>query len=281
MNVFSFFYDCILIIIGSILAAFGTASFLLPNQLSSGGFSGIATITYYFLKIPMSNTILFLNIPLFIIAYFKFGKKFILKTFFTTALFSYFIDVFSKYQVNIDDKLLISIYAGIIIGIGLGIIFKANSSTGGTDLIAQLMQAFKIKIKISNIIIGIDVIVVFSNLLAFNSIEIGLYSMITIIIIGKMIDVVFEGINYSKVLYIVTDEYEKITEVINTNLNRGATLLYSEGSYYKKYKKIIMCVVKRNDILKIESECKQIDPNVFIIVTDAREVFGLGFKNFN
>lgn len=261
------------------MAGFGTANFLLPNQISSGGFAGIATIIYYFFNIKMGTTIIILNLPIFIIGYIKFGKTFILKTIFATFLYSKFIDLFSMLDFGTEDRFLGSIYGGILIGIGLALVFKADSSTGGTDLIAYIAQDYNINVKMSKIIVFIDIFVVIANLIAFKEIEIGLYSAITIYISGKMIDVVFEGINFSKIIYIISDHHEEIMEIINKEIKKGATALYSRGSFTGKNRMVIMCVSKRRDIDKIKNISRKIDKNSFIIIADAREVYGLGFKN--
>lgn len=275
----SIFYKFSLIIVGCALAGFGTASFLLPNQISSGGFAGIATIIYYFFNIQMGTTILVLNIPLFILGYIKLGKKFIFKTIVATFLYSKFIDIFSEFNLFTEDRLLSSIYGGILIGIGLAIVFKADSSTGGTDLIAHIAQNYNINMRMSNIIVIIDILVVAANLIAFREIEIGLYSAIAIYISGKMIDIVFEGINFSKIIYIISDKHEEIMEIINKEVKKGATALYGRGSFTGKNRMVIMCVSKRRDIDTIKNISRRIDENSFIIITDAREVYGLGFKN--
>lgn len=275
----SIFYKISLIILGCALAGFGTSSFLVPNQISSGGFSGIATIFYYFFNIRMGTTIIVLNIPLFILGFIKLGKKFMLKTIIATFLYSKFIDIFSEFNFFTQDRLLSSIYGGIIIGIGLAIVFKADSSTGGTDLIAYLAQNFNVNIRMSNIIVFIDIFVVLANLIAFKEVEIGLYSAIAIYISGKMIDIVFEGINFSKIIYIISDKHEEIMEIINNEVKKGATALYGRGSFSGKNRMVIMCVSKRRDIDRIKAISKKIDENSFIIITDAREVYGLGFKS--
>ena len=223
MKVFLFLYDFIIIIIGCSLAAMGTGSFLLPNQLSSGGFSGIATIIYYFFEINMAATILVLNIPLFIWGFIKLGWKFILKTIFATFVYSIMIDFFESLPLIENDKFLASMYGGIFIGIGLALVLKANTSTGGTDLIAHIIQNYKINLKMSTIITLVDAIVIILNLIAFRNLDIGLYSVIAIYIIGKMIDIIFEGINFCKIIYIVSDKYEEIIEIINLQIKRGAT----------------------------------------------------------
>ena len=277
MRVFHTLKEILFIVFGAILMAIGTGSFLLPNQLSSGGFSGIATVLYYFLKIDMSKSIIFLNVPLFIIGLFKLGWKFILRTVFATTIYSYAIDI-SNNIIVVEDRVLASIYGGIVIGIGLAFILKTNTSTGGTDLLALILQNNKINLKVGNIIAIVDIIVVFLNLIAFRDIEIGLYSAISIFMIGKLIDVIFEGINYCKVLYIISEKYEDLTEIINKELKRGATGLYANGSYSRKNKMAIMCVSKRNELEKIKVIISKVDKDAFLIITDAREVYGLGFK---
>lgn len=277
MRVFRALKEIFFIFFGAILMAIGTGSFLLPNQLSSGGFSGIATVIYYFLKIDMSKSIIFLNIPLFIAGLYKLGWKFILRTIFATFIYSYAIDI-SNSIIIVEDRVLASIYGGIVIGIGLAFILKTNTSTGGTDLLALILQNNKINLKVGNIIAVIDIIVVFLNLIAFRDIEIGLYSAISIFMIGKLIDIIFEGINYCKVLYIISEKYEDLTDSINNELKRGATGLYANGSYSRKNKMVIMCVSKRNELEKIKTIISKIDKDAFLIITDAREVYGLGFK---
>lgn len=228
MKVFLYLYEFILIIIGCSLAAIGTGSFLLPNQLSSGGFSGIATIIYYFFEINMATTILILNIPLFILGFIKIGSKFIFKTILATFIYSIMIDLFELHPLIENDKFLASIYGGVFTGMGLALVLKANTSTGGTDLIAHIIQNYKFNFKMSTIITLIDAIVIILNLIAFRNLDIGLYSVISIYIIGKIIDIIFEGINFCKIIYIVTDKYEELTEIINLQIKRGATRIIWE-----------------------------------------------------
>ena len=265
--------------LGCIISAFGTACFLLPNKLSSGGFSGIATILYYFFGWQMGTTIILLNIPLFIISYFKLGKNFLIKTILSTIAFSFLIDIFDLIQISVEDRFLASIYGGILIGIGQALIFKGNSSTGGSDLIANLVNSFKPEYKIGKALVILDTIIVGLNLIFFRNIEIGLYSGIAIFIVGKMIDIIFEGINFSKMMYIISDKSEEISYVLNVELERGATGLYGKGMYTGEDKLIVMCVTKRNNVSKVKEVAKRIDKNAFIIISDAREVYGEGFKN--
>ena len=277
-NIFVFIKEIIISIIGCFIAAFGTTAFLLPNQLSSGGFSGIATILYYYLGLPMGTTIIFLNIPFFIIAYFKLGKDFFIKSIISTLSFSKFIDFLDGFILIKDDKFLASIYGGVIVGIGLAIVFKYKSSTGGSDLIGQIVGAFDKKIKIYSIMIVLDIIIVSLNTLFFKQIVVGLYSIISIYIIEKMLDIVFEGINFCKAIYIISDKSQEISNVLTSNLDRGVTGLYGKGIFKNKDKVILMCVTKKREIGRIMELARNIDKNSFIIVVDAREVYGLGFK---
>ena len=271
------FKEILLSIIGCVFAALGTTIFLLPNKLSTGGFAGIATVIYYLFDIKMGTTILILNIPLFIITYFKLGKKFVLKSAICTIIFSKLIDLFTEVLVFTDDKLLASIYGGVIVGIGSALILKAESSTGGSDLVVQVIKAFRPHVKIGSILVIIDIVIVFINLIFLEIFQIGLYSFVAIYIMGKMIDIVFEGINFSKMIYIISDKSEEISDDINNIFGKGTTGFYSKGMYTNKDKLVIMCVAKRNEIMKIKHLALQKDKDAFIIITDARQVYGLGF----
>ena len=277
-KIFNLIKEIVLSLIGCFIAAFGTACFLLPNQLSSGGFSGIATILYYFLNFQMGTTIILMNIPLFIISYLKLGRDFFFKSIISTIAFSKFIDYMDNFKVIENDKFLASIYGGVLVGLGLAIVFKNRSSTGGSDLIGQIAGAFNKRLKISSIMIGVDISIVALNTIFFKQIVVGLYSILAIYIIEKMLDIVFEGINFCKAIYIISDEAEKISKAILADVNKGVTGFYGKGMYNNNEKIILMCVTKRNDISRITQLARNIDKMSFIIVVDAREVFGLGFK---
>lgn len=265
-------------IIGSSIMAFGIASFLLPNQLSSGGVSGIATITYYLLNIPMGTIIIAINIPLFIFAGYRIGKEFFVKSLIGTVSLSLFIDLLDKYPPVTTDKFLSAIYGGVIIGIGTAIILKVGSSTGGTELIANLIKTYTPHISISKYLTIIDIIIVALNVVFFEHIEIGLYSAIAIYLYGKMIDIIFEGVYFTKLLFIISDKNDEISEGIKNELKRGVTGLYGKGMYRDKDKLVLICAVSRRDVYKIKELALRIDEKSFIVITNAREVLGKGFK---
>ena len=264
-------------ILGSGIMAIGVSLFLLPNQLSTGGFSGLATITYYFFEVPMGLATIILNLPLFIIALYKLGIKFMSKTIVGTISLSIFIDLFDKLEPITTDRFLACIYGGIIVGLGTAIILRMGSSTGGTDLISNIAKGYKPTIKMGNVITWIDATIVAVNALAFQKIEIGLYSAIAIFLLGKIIDIVFEGIDFTKLIIIISDQNEEISQKIQ-ELERGVTGIYGKGMYTQKEKLVLICATPRRDVGRVRTIAKEIDENSFIIITNAREVYGEGFK---
>ena len=273
-----FLSDMIYLTLGCAIMAIGTALFLLPNQLSTGGVTGIATIFYYLFEFPMGTVIFVLNIPIFILAFLKIGKGLVIKSIIGTGLLSIFIDLFERIPTLTNDRLLACIYGGIFIGFGLGLVLKANASTGGTDLITYIAKAYKPYIKTSSIIVIVDVIIIGLNVIFFKKIEIGLYSAISIYLMGKMIDIVFEGVNFTKVVYIISQKYEEIAKEIDKQLQRGSTGIYAKGMYTNTEKMMLLCVGSRNEIAKIKQIATQIDKKSFIIISNARETWGKGFK---
>lgn len=265
-------------ILGSFIMAIGVSLFLLPNQLSSGGLAGIATITYYLMSIPMGTTILILNIPLFAIAGYKLGKSFFIKSIIGTISLSYFIDILDKLEPLTNDRFLACVYGGIIIGLGTAILLKVDSSTGGSDLISHLAKSYKPTIRMSNVITMIDIIIVTLNIVFFREIEIGLYSAIAIYLMGKIIDIIFEGVYFTKLVLIISNKNEEIAKAIGEKIQRGTTGLLGKGMYTQEEKLVLMCAASRGDVARVKMEARKIDPRCFIIIANAREVVGLGFK---
>lgn len=266
------------ITIGCILMALGTALFLLPNQLSSGGFAGISTIIYYLFNMPLGTTMLILNIPLIILTIIKVGKETAIKGVFGTIVLSTFIDIFENFRPLTQDRLLGCIYGGILVGLGTAIVLKANASTGGTDLLSYIIRAFKPHYKTSNLIVIVDITIVILNVLFFKEIEIGLYSAIAIYLMGKMIDIVFEGVYFTKTMFIVSNRYKEIAKQIEEKIDRGSTAIYGKGMYTREKKMVLWCVASRSEVGKIKEITKEIDPKAFIVISNAREAWGKGFK---
>ena len=266
-------------ILGAFIIAIAVSLFLLPNKLSSGGVAGIATITYYLLNMSMGISMLLINIPLFLMSIWKVGKTFFVKSVIGTISLSIFTDILDKLTPLTHDKFLACIYGGILMGVGTANLLKVNSSTGGSDLASYIAKAYKPTVKVGEIIAILDIIIVVLNMIFLKEIEIGLYSAIAIYIMGKIIDILFEGIYFTKLIYIVSEKSEEIAKEIGKNIGRGTTGIYGKGMYTNKDKLILMCAVTRKDIAKTIQIIRKIDKKSFVIITNSREVLGLGFKN--
>ena len=275
MKVKNFLIQIIGTIAGAAIMAFSVSFFLLPNELSSGGFSGIATILYYTLNFPMGVTIVALNAPLFLFAGFKIGKSFFVKSLIGTLSLSFFIDFFEKFDALTNDKILACIYGGILTGIGTAIILKSSASTGGSDLVSIIIKHYNKNFEMGKTIVIIDFIIVLANVIFLKNIEIGLYSAITIYIMGLMVDIVFEGIFFTKLLFIISDKNDIIAKEIQTKVGRGVTGLYGKGMYTNDDKLVTICAVGRRDIGEVKSLIMKIDKDAFVIVTNSREVLRL------
>ena len=266
------------IIVGCALMAMGTSLFLLPNQLSSGGFAGISTIIYYLFGLPLGTTMLILNIPLFIMAIIRVGKEVAIKGILGTIILSAFIDIFERFNPLTQDGFLACIYGGILVGLGTAIVLKANASTGGTDLLSYIIRSFKPNYRAGNLIVIVDTAIVLLNVIFFREVEIGLYSAIAIYLNGKMIDIVFEGIYFTKTMFIVSNHYKEIAQEIGEKLDRGSTAVYAKGMYTKEKRMMLWCVASRGEVAKIKQIAQEIDPRAFIVISSAREAWGKGFK---
>ena len=270
--------DFLYIIIGCFIMAMGTSLFLLPNQLSSGGFAGISTILYYLFKLPLGITMFFLNIPLLIWAFFKISKELFFKSIIGTIVLTIFIDILDTFQAFTNDRVLACIYGGILNGIGTALVLRATASTGGTDLLTYVIKKYKPHFQTATLIVVVDTIIVLLNVIFFKKIEVGLYSAIAIYLMGKMIDIVFEGVNFTKMMFIISKDYKEIAEKVGKELERGSTAIYAKGMYTREKRMMLLCVGTRTEIAKIRMIAIEIDPRAFIITANARETWGKGFK---
>ena len=270
--------EILLIMLGTMTMSIATALFLLPNQLSSGGFSGIATITYYLFNWKMGTVILLLNIPFFIIAFIRIGKEFVFKSILGTIFLSQFIDFFDRFNPLTTDRVLACIYGGILIGVGTSLILRSHASTGGSDLVSYIVRSFKPSLSTGSLIVIFDAIIIALNVVFLKELEIGLYSAISIYLMGKVIDVIFEGIGFSKMIFIISNEYKTISDEIANKVLRGITGIYSKGMYTNERKMMLMCIASRREIIEIKHIANKIDPKSFTVITNVREVYGKGFK---
>ena len=273
-----YIFEIFLITVGAFIMAIGTSLLLLPNKLSSGGFAGIATITYYLFNWSMGTVIVLINIPFFIMAFIRIGKEFVFKSIIGTVMLSFFIDLLDKIQPLTNDRLLACIYGGILLGVGTSLILRASASTGGSDMVSYIIKSFKPGLSTSNLIVIFDFIVVTLNVICFKQLEIGLYSAISIYLMGKVIDIIFEGVDFSKMMFIISDKHIEISNEIGKKISRGTTGIYSKGMYTNKEKTMLMCIASRGEVIRIRQIANEVDPKSFIVISNVREVYGKGFK---
>lgn len=276
--------DYIFINIGLIITAIGIRVFLVPGKVAAGGISGIGTILHYTMGAPVGLVMLILNIPIFLFGLKIFGKIYGFKTFYGTIVLSIYVDLVNFLFPNLDliidyskggNIFLAPLFGGIITGVGMGIVMKFGGSTGGTDILGQILNKFT-HIPIGYAIMIIDLFVIASASIVFG-LESGLYAFLAVYIAGIFINKVLYGVNYTRLVYIISEEYEKIREVILVDLNRGGTGITATGLYTNESKKMIMTVLPSKEIHNLTAFIKEIDKNAFVIITEAHEVIGEGF----
>lgn len=276
--------DLIYMVVGAFFIAIGTNLFLLPHKMTTGGASGIATIFYYLLNIPMGLTIMLINIPLFIFSIIKLGIKFNLKTVFTTIILSLFLEIF-KYggliKLSNLDLFTSCVFGGVIVGLGLAIVFKSGASSGGSDLLAQLIYKLTKAQSVSKTLLIIEICIITGVIIVFQDINIGLYSIISMAISTKVVDVVFEGVYYTKVVTIITKKSDKVIPAILNDLKRGATVTNSIGAHSKEEVTTITCVITTPQIAKLKDLIREHDSKALMYITTVNEAIGTGFKEVN
>lgn len=280
------------IVAGSVIAAFSIDVFLVPYRIAPGGVSGLSTVIYYLSNqvIPVGTLMLILNIPLFIIGFKSIGLRFITRTVVATVVMSLATDLLAFPATHYispllspngtQDMLLYAIYGGVIMGVGLGMVLKLETTTGGSDLLAAVLHKKFPHITLGNFLLSIDGLIVITAMISFHSIIIGLYSIIALFISSKVIDLIIEGLNYSKAVYIFSLKYNEIAERLCTE-RRGVTLLHAYGVYNRQDRDVVLCVVFRTYIQHVKNVVKEIDPTAFILILDAKDVLGEGFKELN
>lgn len=261
--------------IGCAILAFSINYFFLGNKLAEGGVAGLALIIHYLIHIDMSLIYFTLNIPLIIIGYIILGKDFIVKTLFAIIILTIFLKLFSPLRGPMDDILVASIFGGALNGLGMGIIFLAGGSSGGTDIIAKIVNKLK-GVSISKVLLTIDFFILSSVAIIFGK-NIFMYTLISVAVTSKMIDIIQQGISSAKAVTIITNSPDKIKERIMKELVRGVTILCGRGGYTNNQMDIVYCVVGKYQLIKVKNIVKEIDPLAFMTVTEVNEVIGKGF----
>lgn len=264
--------------LGVLLTALGLDIFLIPSKIAAGGVSGIATVLHYILHVPVGMTMLLLNIPLFIMGVYRLGMKFGFRSLYGTISLSLLVDGLAPYMpVPTRDPLLASIFGGVLVGLGLGLVFKYRGTTGGTDLAAAVIRTYT-GANVGQLLFMVDAFVVLAAGFAFKSWELAMYALITIFITAWLIDMVQEGFSYAKAFYIISSQPEKMTAAVLQEINRGATVLRGRGAYSGTDRDVLLVVVNRSEVTRLKDLIYEIDSKAFVILTDAHEVLGEGFK---
>ena len=274
-NTFKILKECFIVSIACIIMAFNTNYFYLGNKLAQGGVSGLSLIIHYITEIDISYIYFALNIPLIIVAYIFIGKDFVFKTLFATIILTIFLKVFGSFRGPIDDILMASIFGGGINGIAIGIIFYAGGSSGGTDIIAKIINQ-QYGVAIGKVLLTIDFIILSMVAFIFGKV-IFMYTLISLLVSSKMIDIIQEGIYSAKGVTIITNRVEELRKKIMEDTGRGITLINAKGAYTQKEIGMLYCVVGKYQLMKVKSIVKEIDPMAFMIVAQVHEVIGKGF----
>ncbi|MFJ8235195.1 YitT family protein [Ureibacillus sp. NPDC094379] len=272
--------DIIGIIIGSAIYSFGFVHFNMQNELGEGGFSGITLILYFTLNLDPALMNLILNIPMFIIGWRQFGRKEFLYTILGTVSVSIFLRVFQNYEFELglqDDLLLASLFAGVFVGIGLGIIFRCGGTTGGVDIIARLAKKY-FGWSMGKTMFMFDAIVITLSWITFLDNRSMMYTLVAVYVGARVIDMVQEGAYSAKAALIISNNPQEIADYISEKMERGITVFHGYGHYTKQSKDVLYCIVGRNEIVKLKSIIRQIDPNAFVSIIDVNDVTGEGFR---
>lgn len=268
------------ICLGCVICALSYSVFLVPHQVVPGGVTGIAMIFHFLYNTPVGIVTIILNIPLFIIGIrllgLSFGFKSLVATFATNLLIDFFI-----YTVHIpsptDNTILGALYGGLLLGVGLGLIFRGEASTGGTDIIGQILSRY------TNLTIGMWILIVDFGIITLagittNSFELALLGYLALFLSSKVIDLVIEGMDYARAVFVISENHDKVIDAIYSKMNRGATILDGYSAFTKKKRPVIMCVITKKETPLFKSIVKNIDEKAFVILTDVFEVLGQGFR---
>ncbi len=269
-------------VVGTALMAFSIASVFDPVSLITGGFSGLSIIIRQLTEplvpggIPLSVTNLALNIPFLLLTVKLKGFRYLLRTGFATVALSFWLSVLPVIPIAEGDLLLSALYGGLIMGTGIGLVFVAQSTTGGTDLIAALIQHFLPSYSISTLMWILDTLIVLLGAYLFG-IQMTLYAIIAIYLTSHVADGLIEGLKFSKAAFIITGKPDELSATLMQELDRGVTGISAMGMYSREAKNMLLCVVARKQIVQLKELAKECDPGAFVIVTDVREVLGEGF----
>lgn len=272
--------EYLLMTVSCLCYAAAISLFLDPNNLAPGGVSGISIILNRLIPISTGNLILLINIPILLLGLWKFGFKLILSTLYCTVLSSVLTNVLSGYGAVTEDPLLAALVGAGLVAVGLGGVFKAGATTGGTDIIIKLLRLRYPHMKTGALFFMIDATIVAASVFVFQDLDRALYAGIAVFVTSFTLDLVLYGRDGAKLIYIISDNAEKITERLLEELDIGVTYVKGQGAYSGKEKKVIMCVMRKQLAPRTEEIVKEEDPEAFMIISSATEIYGEGYKSY-
>lgn len=268
------------IIIGCIICALSYAVFLIPHQIVPGGVTGIAMLLHFLYHTPVGLAAIILNIPLFIIAIrilgVSYGIKSVIAIFITNLLIDFLVYTI-KIPTPTNNTVLAALYGGLLLGAGLGLVFRGGASTGGTDIVGQILTRFT-NLSVGMWIMIVDFVVITLAGVTTGSFELALLGYLALFLSSKVIDLVLEGMDYARAAFIISTKQDKIINGIYDKMRRGVTVLDGYSPYTKEKRPVIMCVITKKETHIFKSLIKDIDDNAFVILTDVFEVLGQGFR---
>ena len=274
----AFLISTCFIVLGSLILAIGINLFLAPNKISSGGISTIGTILLHLFGVRMSVTNIALNALLFILGFKYLGKGAVIKTVIGIVALTAFLELTSYLPVYTEDMLLATVVGGVLVGLGVGLVVRQYASTGGSDFAALIIRRFMPHVPLATIILVLDCAVIIASGLVFRSVTVTIYSVIAMYISSKVTDSVVILGNKAKAVQIFSHETETIATYVMEKFERGATGIHSRGMYSGTEKLMLLCVVSPKELPLLLRAVKNIDPTAFIVINDAKEVLGEGFK---
>lgn len=253
-----------------------------PNNIAFGGITGVAQIINYLIPVaPIGITVIALNVPLFLLGWKFIGGRLLVSSLYTMFISSVFIDLLNMWEwPSMEQPLLACIFGGLLMGLSLGLVFQQGATTGGTDLIARLLKLKLSWLPMGKLLMAIDLAVILLVSITFQTLNTALYGLVALYISTIVMDGVLYGMDTAKVAYIISDRNMEISTAIVRDLDRGVTILHGQGAYTGAEKQVLMCAFKQREIASIKSAVKGIDPNAFLIVCNAHEVLGEGFRDY-
>ncbi len=269
-------------VVGSLIYSVAIITVLSPNKISPGGVTGVATVLNYLFDFPIGTVVFVLNIPLLALGFFKFGKQFIIKTAIAIAVASVLLDVGEVFLPKIQiDLILASFFGGGLMGLGISLVMLRGSTTGGVDIIAKFINRRYPYLSVGKIMLFVDALVVSVAALVYKNTESALYSVISLYSSAKIMDLMLYGADKGKIVYIISNKTQDIVSDILTAVNRGVTVIDVVGGYLGEKRKMIMCTVRRHEVHSVYKSAINADNNAFIVVAEAGEIIGTGFKKQN